>query len=84
MMKKQYEKPTIIFENFSLSTRIAGNCGIVIDNQSSGTCGLDFGDEMIFLTGISSCGPDPLEADDGLYNGICYHNPTDAMSLFNS
>lgn len=82
-MKKVYEKPIVIIENFSLSTSIAGTCDIKTYTPNSGSCGIEFGDETLFLTGISGCSF-PVEADDGRYNGICYHVPTDDKELFNS
>ena len=86
-MKKAYTKPEIMFEDFSLSVNIAGDCRWIIDNQSSGNCGLDFGDLVIFLgeyTGCTSNDGVKVDGDDGSYNGICYHVPHPDNDLFNS
>ena len=81
-MKKTYTKPEIIFESFSFSTNIAGDCGILYSVSSEGVCGFDYGGEFIFLTNISGC-TKKLEADDNT-SGFCYHNPYDVNRLFNS
>ncbi len=81
-MKKPYFKPEIIFEDFSLSTNIAGDCDHDTSLQTEGSCGIEWGDEIIFLTGIAGC-KEQYETDDGS-SLICYHNPTDTQQLFNS
>lgn len=83
-MKKVYTKPVIVIEDFSLSTNIAGNCDVIIDTQSSGMCGLDFGGTMIFITDYAGCQDFEVSPDDGQYNGICYHVPTSNNDMFNS
>ncbi len=82
-MKKKYVKPQIIIENFSLSETIAAGCEVIVDTHSSGQCGLDFGGDAIFLTGIQGCKIQVTE-DDGLNNGMCYHVPIETNNLFNS
>ena len=86
-MKKVYTKPEIIFESFSLSTNIAGDCESIIDTQSRGNCGIEFGSLVIFVgeyTGCNSNNGVVVEGDDGNYNGICYHVPVESSTLFNS
>ena len=87
-MKKSYSKPEIIFEDFSLSTNIAGDCDIITGTQSENECGYLYGRDglMIFMTGITGCKYTEVnnqEVTDG-YNGVCYHVPTDKTDLFNS
>lgn len=83
-MKKKYEKPMIIIENFSLDTTIAGGCEAKTDTKGYGDCGLDMSGVSIFLDGMSGCS---IKVDnvggDGEYNGLCYHVPTEG-NLFNS
>lgn len=81
-MKKNYTKPEIMFESFTLSTNIAGDCDHDTSLQTDGVCGIDFGGDIIFLIGITGC-LDQYETDDGT-SGICYHNPTETTKLFNS
>lgn len=79
-MKKKYEKPIFVFEDFSLNTSIAGDCDHDTALQTQGDCGLEFGGDIIFLVGVTGCA-DQYETDDGT-SGICYHNPTDTQKLF--
>lgn len=81
-MKKEYTKPEIMFEDFTLSTNIAGDCGNVVTTHAENVCGIEFGVDFIFLTGVQGCTKE-IETDDH-YSGICYHNPTDIGRLFNS
>lgn len=81
-MKKTYMRPEIMFESFTLSTNIAGDCDHDTSLQADGNCGLLWGDEIIFLTGIQGCDT-TFDSDDGS-SGVCYHNPTDTTKLFNS
>ncbi len=37
-MKKNYEKPMILFEDFTMSTNIAGNCDKVVDSFAKYEC----------------------------------------------
>ena len=80
-MKKRYTKPAIVFEDFTLSTDIAGHCSEINSLQREGVCGIDFGGDMIFLIGIQGC----LEQYeyDGEW-GLCYHNPGSTARLFAS
>lgn len=81
-MKKKYIKPEIMFESFTLSTNIAGDCTQPNSLQSENVCGLDFGGDIIFLTGVTGCELQ-FETDDGS-SGVCYHNPYATSLLFNS
>ena len=83
-MKKVYCKPDIAFEDFAISTNIAGNCGEKI-GPSTGVCAYTYEDEFlgkmeVFVEGISNC---VTKEADGEYNGLCYHVPT-GNSMFNS
>lgn len=83
-MKKTYSKPQIMFESFSLSTSIAGDCGVKTDAPAAGTCGMEYGDMgTIFLTDVAGCSI-VFGIDDGFFNGICYHVPVQNLNLFNS
>ena len=84
-MKKTYTKPEISFESFLMSTNIAGDCNVKTDTKGNMDCGLYFtGVGMVFMTNIGGCTDLTLERDDGSFNGICYHVPTDNTDLFNS
>lgn len=84
-MKKTYVKPEIMFENFALSTNIAGDCEVKTWTPNSGSCAYEVKDEFgdtynVFLTEMSACTTKPQE---GAYNNICYHVPY-GENLFNS
>ena len=82
-MKKKYEKPIFVFEDFSLNTSIAGDCGLKTDTPSRGECAyiLRSGHHVFFSSMADIC---TKVEDDGDYNGICYHVPLEASNLFNS
>ena len=80
-MKKTYSKPEIVFESFAMSTSIAANCDEITPLPSSSQgCGIPIPGYIIFLAN-SLC---TSVQQDGGYNSICYHNPTDDKMLFNS
>ena len=78
-MRKAYEKPQILFEDFSLSASIASGCEYEPD------------DPMLELPGegfvfVEKCGV-PVVGNiggDGEYNGICYHVPNGTVNVFGS
>ena len=88
-MKKKYEKPMIIIENFSLSTIIAGDCeGNPVGNPARGTCAVEasgnikiFTDEM---TKVCDYTPGSFGQPEDTWDGFCYHVPVDTANLFNS
>lgn len=84
-MKKTYTKPEILFESFSFSGSIAGDCEVIVPTPNSGTCGyqpegLNY---KIFINGVSECMAGQVINDD-VSNGFCYHNPITTNNLFNS
>ena len=88
-MKKVYEKPQIMFESFSLSTNIAGDCEYKPSPPTLYKCGLDFADGTIFLDSMADvCSPQyqmKSEGGDGAYGNLCYHVPNDGINnMFNS
>lgn len=81
-MKKTYQKPEIMFEAFSLSTNIAGDCETIVDNASRGSCPYHTRSDLnVFTSDVGAC---TTTEPDGDYNGICYHVPIDTKNLFNS
>lgn len=79
-MKKKYTKPQIVFENFSLSTSIAGACEVKTHTPAARECGYDMGGYTVFLTDITGCS---FKIEENKY-GFCYHVPIDTNNLFNS
>ena len=85
-MKKVYSKPEIMFEDFTLSVNIAGDCEEKTNLPSNSTCGMDFSGLTVFLDNMGGCSDIkvPSSNGDGEYDGICYHIPTGDKNLFNS
>lgn len=86
-MKKAYMKPDIIFEDFTLSTSIAGSCEVPTSTPGARQCGLDFGAGVIFLDtmlGICTIKVKDNGSGDGEHNGICYHVFSNGRNIFNS
>lgn len=85
-MRKSYTKPQILFENFALSTNIASGCETISGLQAAGNCGFDFSGLMVFVSKETGCSDIQVApgGDDGEFNGICYHVPTETNNLFNS
>lgn len=85
-MKREYRKPEIMFEDFTLSTNIAGDCEKKTNTPSKMQCAYTVTDEFgdvsnLFLSGIAAC--DTPQAS-GQYDGFCYDIPIEAYTLFNS
>ena len=85
-MKKEYSPPEIIFDSFALNENIASvnsNCDRNLTGHYSGSCGLQFGNRVIFTVAASGC---TFKVQDGspMANGLCYHIPTGGNKIFNS
>lgn len=82
-MKKQYSKPEIEFQSFSLSTRIAGDCERKVGNPSKGTCGIPGSAPGLdlFSETVDGCG---IHSSTDENDGFCYHVPITESTLFNS
>ena len=89
-MKREYTKPDILFESFSLSTSIAGDCAVKTNTPAEGKCGVpSTGLGIIFTTALTSVCTFGV-VDDGTFvvpgsnDRVCYHTPTPVNNLFNS
>lgn len=85
-MKKEYRKPEIMFEDFSLDTNIAGTCEIITATMGQGACGyyVDALGTTVFTSTVGGCAYSEQTDTDGNYNGICYHVPIESQNLFGS
>ena len=84
-MKKTYSHPDILFESFSLCSSIAGSgCAHNITTQYSGTCAVMFGDKAVFTEQVGNICAVKVADGSAIFNGLCYHVPTDMNSVFNS
>lgn len=83
-MKKAYSKPEIFFEDFTLTTNIAGTCEHKTDNPSMWQCSVNASGINVFLPDITGCEfVVGAAGGDGEFNSICYHVPY-GENLFNS
>lgn len=80
-MKKTYNKPEIMFEDFSLNISIA-SCFVKNELPSLYTCGVaDSAGDIWFNSSVEGdYGCQILEEPDG----FCYHNPSDNNNYFAS
>lgn len=96
-MKKQYSKPGIIVENFSISQNIATGCGAAHDSiwgspnhWTKETCGWKNQWNQVLWYEKTICDniiakPDPDNGiPEGDVGGICYNNPVNGMTIFSS
>ena len=86
-MKKVYTAPQILFESFTMSTNIAGNCEAIVGNPTKGTCAvLGTGDIALFDGTMSVCvfTPEAMGGEPDKFDGACYHVPVESNTLFNS
>jgi hypothetical protein len=81
-MKKKYVKSQIYIETFSLSMNIAGDCEGIVGNATKGTCAVEgTGGIPMFSGTVSAC---EFVSEQDVWNGFCYHVPTEKYTLFNS
>lgn len=82
-MKRNYVKPEIMFENFTMSTNIAAGCNFISKLQGKvDACGYmdDRGNGPIFTSDVNGC---TYTQPDG-YDSICYHVPNENYDIFTS
>jgi hypothetical protein len=82
-MRKTYTKPQIMFENFTLSTNIAGPCEHVTKLPSALQCPYEDPEleVNVFVERANGCS---YTVASGEHNGICYHIPSENYNLFGS
>lgn len=86
-MKKEYKKPQVVIETFSLNTNIAGDCESIVGNPAKDSCAvIGTGDIHMFNSTVDACEytPTNLGGSEDLWDGFCYHVPTEYNNLFNS
>ena len=85
-MKKSYVKPQVYFENFQLSASIAGDCEVIVKNQSKGTCGYKMSGDMVLFTTTDPVNVCATQIEDGnnSYKNLCYHGPYSDYNVFRS
>ena len=92
-MKKTYTKPTIMFEDFTLSTSIAAGCELTPNTFANfNNCAHRIGDLFFFGSDLTGCTKfadksRPVDAYSGTIinnDTVCYHTPSDVNNIFNS
>ena len=82
-MKKEYCKPDVFFEDFTMSANIAAGC----EEKPFGytdMCGVKWSKgTILFDDSFENC-TKKIIAGDSAYNGLCYHNPSDTYNVFYS
>ncbi len=79
-MKKRYEKPDIMFDNFTMSESVA-RCEEKA-NFARGVCAVETGPfTYMFTDEVNSCN---FKQKDLEFNSLCYHVPMDSNNVFNS
>ena len=81
-MKKVYSKPNIVYEDFSPSTSIAAGCQYEADVVMY-ECGIEYDTDMLFILDVEACNL-PVEMMSGVFDEICYHNPSPGNNVFTS
>lgn len=79
-MKKTYDKPVILFDDFSLSTTIAAGCEFTTNLQGENVCGYPTRNGNVFTSEVNGCEYHEPDTNDSL----CYHVPNDYANIFNS
>ena len=80
-MKKNYSKPDIIFDSFTLSTNVAADCEFKTPLPKADECGMPYFNYVVFMNEMQGCRK--IEPS-GVFNTICYHQPSETNNLFNS
>jgi hypothetical protein len=81
MSKKNYSKPDIFFEDFSLSTNIAAGCEWYPSNENPPYV-VEWGGDIL-LQDKNVCS-EVIEDGKNEYNNLCYHVPFENNNVFNS
>lgn len=85
MVKKNYSKPDILFEDFSLSTNIAAGCEVKTNTSGMDECGVKYGPTTVFVSGVDECEKNTVITDGSQdSDSICYHTFADTNNVFNS
>lgn len=87
-MKQTYVKPSVVVERFSLTQNIASTCG-AYDNEwgqcnhwNKETCGWQTPYGSVIWLDYPICDDHYGPNDD--FNGICYNNPGNGLTIFGS
>lgn len=77
-MKKKYEKPIVLIEDYSMSEICAGSpCEEKLNFADGDVCHswLTIGGEFLFNKANDDCLGGWMDDPDFKYDGVCYHGP---------
>jgi hypothetical protein len=80
-MRKTYSKPDIHFDNFALSTNVAANCEFQTPLPRADECGIPYFNWIVFQSELQGCNK---ISESGIWDSMCYHQPTETNNLFTS
>ena len=90
-MKREYGKPEVLFENFSLSANIASSCGDALSyhgmdcmhhsNYADPSSCVFFENGFSVFQNVAIC---DLQPDGQSWSKVCYHVIMDEMKAFSS
>ena len=91
-MKRQYTRPTLRIERFSLSQTVASSCGdftgSTLGKPSSGdkvSCGWDVGGYIVWVADSQSAHDCNVHmSEDARFEAVCYNNPNGGLTIFGS
>ncbi len=88
-MKKVYTAPQILFESFTMSTSIAAGCASIVTTFAEGQCAIQgTGGIAVFSSSMfpATCNmtPEGMGGTEDIWNGLCYHVPSEGINMFNS
>ena len=78
-MKTTYQKPDIMFDNFTLTTSIAASCSRIAGSPSLNSCGFIDAGENLFYSGWAGC-----EDVYDTFTETSYATFVELFNLFNS
>ena len=76
-MKKTYVKPMVAFENFQMTSSVAGTCKSIATTTDGNTCVYVAGNGWVYFNMNTTCTTPYNES-------FCYHVPTEDTTVFAS
>ena len=82
-MKKNYSKPDILFESFTLNTNIAAGCELQPNTENDGCGVLYSGRYILFADDVATnCTRTPGNTGSEYYDQFCYHTYEGNLNVF--
>lgn len=76
-MRKTYQKPVIIIEDFTVNEMVAAGCGAIVKSDSSGWSSDNLLIQEAIAGGLFGTGCEiPYDTLEDGWDGLCYHTQT--------